>query len=1304
MSLIDMIDHWVVPSLTFQLRGEPALRPAALAKPAVGMGRLIALGIGAVWASVVLILCARLIGGRLVLSRLRTGAAEADPASLGLLEVCRRELGLARAVGIAVHRAIASPVTLGGRAALVVVPPDWLDWCEADRRACLLHELTHLAHRDDWVKLVQEIARIPFFFHPLVSWVLSRLDRERELLCDEAVVALGTDPVAYAELLLDLARRPGRLLLVTRPRCAGWLPFLDRGTIADRIQRLLEVDMTGHAQPSGFTPRGILLAGVAAIGVAVAVGGVRFRAGEARAAEQVTPRPGAPEARIPVKGEKPSAGRISGVVLDPAGRPVALAAIVIGVKMQGSQPAADSPDTDRHLLESDANGCFECPAPEGRYIAYLYAYKEGFAPAAALFSQESELQPPPQLRLAKPQPFRAKLVDGKGSPIANADVRITMLATGPFEDEGGSRVGFGLEHIRWEFVRGSPLQPFYAAKTDQEGNVVFPALREGGGMKFDAIDGNGRRSWRIGRETLGGHRVLVGSGFAARAHDGPAILTLVPAARLSGRVISKLPDIVVAGLHAFVQSTALSRRHQQFEAVVDAEGRFAIDGLDEGLVNVYVSGRGSDDPWTYHAVPEVPLRAGETAEVKIELIRGVEVDGRVFVLGTKQPVPNAQVAGRELTGRPEAGGGRSATTDALGRYRFRLPPGKARLSIFGTPPGFTTLTDNVSGATVTLADGATQVEAPPLEVVPALTVRGRVVDAVGVAVRGAQVAGTCAGGACRPFPGREVVTDAEGEFRLPSGLYNTIPIGQIARLLIRLRDGTEHEAAATPAADGSVTIKLAALHQKLPNVRGPRDVAPQDLAGIVVDTEGEPLGGVEVDAWTWYPGNETRTDKRGWFRLLNLGKDEKVEIMFRKPGYTPRLFLAQPAGTKDWVIVLGDKTYFEGKVTDASGKPVVDALIRANRGPKRPQPGYMITDIWSETKSRTGGLYRLYAEADAYEIQVAVPGVGAARLRNQVLATDEAKRLDIRLDRGVTFRAKVVDSLTHEPVSGVRLWHWQHRGVEGKSGKDGTVTIPDMMPGRFAFDVDAPGYARWWSEQAATEWSRHQILKDRGGWQRNFDFIDFELTAGMEPVTITLERAVTITGRVLDPDGKPVAGATVAPALTGTGNSLTGDTRFSVQTDKDGQFTMTLPASGGRQYNLVAHDGKYQEWRNWANGILPAFAAKPGQEIRGVELKLTKPATVRGRVTDRDGKPIANREVRAAAADLLENRYYDPTVKTAADGTFELKFIRPGEQSIQVAPFWLDPRQAPVELSQTLTLKPGEIKADVEFRIQANAR
>jgi hypothetical protein len=82
---------------------------------------------------------------------------------------------------------------------------------------------------------------------------------------------------------------------------------------------------------------------------------------------------------------------------------------------------------------------------------------------------------------------------------------------------------------------------------------------------------------------------------------------------------------------------------------------------------------------------------------------------------------------------------------------------------------------------------------------------------------------------------------------------------------------------------------------------------------------------------------------------------------------------------------------------------------------------------------------------------------------------------------------------------------------------------------------------------------------------------------------------------------------------------------------------MALPASGEREYNLVAHDGKYGEWRRWANGVHHPFRTKQGQQLALV-LMLTRPARVRGRVIDKNGKPVAGRDVRASASDKLENR------------------------------------------------------------------
>jgi hypothetical protein len=56
--------------------------------------------------------------------------------------------------------------------------------------------------------------------------------------------------------------------------------------------------------------------------------------------------------------------------------------------------------------------------------------------------------------------------------------------------------------------------------------------------------------------------------------------------------------------------------------------------------------------------------------------------------------------------------------------------------------------------------------------------------------------------------------------------------------------------------------------------------------------------------------------------------------------------------------------------------------------------------------------------------------------------------------------------------------------------------------------------------------------------------LSFDLESGMPEVTIALEPVVTIKGRVVDPDGKPVAGATVSPVRSGTGRSVYGDTRL----------------------------------------------------------------------------------------------------------------------------------------------------------------
>ncbi|MDQ3622936.1 MAG: carboxypeptidase regulatory-like domain-containing protein, partial [Verrucomicrobiota bacterium] len=456
-----------------------------------------------------------------------------------------------------------------------------------------------------------------------------------------------------------------------------------------------------------------------------------------------------------------------------------------------------------------------------------------------------------------------------------------------------------------------------------------------------------------------------------------------------------------------------------------------------------------------------------------------------------------------------------------------------------------------------------------------------------------------------------------------------------------------------------------------------------ELSGRVVDRHGNPVADVLVDAWDWCPGNETHTAADGSFRLAKLDSDKRVEVRFIKPSFAPYTIIKQPLGAMTAPVVLDDETYLEGVVTAPDGMPVPNALIRANQGPKQAD-GVHISTIWTETHSDAQGRYRLLVQDDTYDLQVTSPTGLVARLPKVTIARGNAVPLDLRLEPGVIFRAKILDSQTGEGVAGVRLNRWQHRGLEGTTNAQGELEIRGLIPGPFEFAVEASGYARWWSEECSEASDRRQIRDN--GWQRNFDSLHFELTSNMAPVTITLEKAVRVRGRILDPAGNPVKGATAAPALTGTGNSITGDTRFSVLTKEDGSFEMFLPASGDSEYNLIAHDGGYKEWRKWANGVSEPFATTPDQQIESFELKLNRPSTVRGRVLNSAGRPVSDRDVRASAADLRDNRYYDPTSRTDGQGRFDLKFIRPGKHSVQVAPFWLHPDSAPANASQAVEL------------------
>jgi bla regulator protein blaR1 len=142
---------------------------------------------------------------------------------------------------------VVSPVAVGYLHPAVVMPPGLLRRLEeGELQQVLLHELAHLARYDDWMALVARGICALLVLHPLSAPVLGRIEREREMACDDFVVAQTGSARNYARSLArlhDLRWSTGTRLLA--PGILG-----RNSSLADRIEVLLRRGREFSARPS----------------------------------------------------------------------------------------------------------------------------------------------------------------------------------------------------------------------------------------------------------------------------------------------------------------------------------------------------------------------------------------------------------------------------------------------------------------------------------------------------------------------------------------------------------------------------------------------------------------------------------------------------------------------------------------------------------------------------------------------------------------------------------------------------------------------------------------------------------------------------------------------------------------------------------------------------------------------------------------------------------------------------------------------------------------------------------------------
>jgi uncharacterized protein (TIGR03435 family) len=123
---------------------------------------------------------------------------------------------------------------------------------DAELEAILAHELCHIRRRDNLLAAVHMAVEAIFWFHPLVWWVGTRLEEERERACDEEVVRMGGKPQIYAESILKVCE----FYLTSPVACAAGVTG---GDLKERIEGIMTDRFT---RDLSFGKR-ILLAAVA---------------------------------------------------------------------------------------------------------------------------------------------------------------------------------------------------------------------------------------------------------------------------------------------------------------------------------------------------------------------------------------------------------------------------------------------------------------------------------------------------------------------------------------------------------------------------------------------------------------------------------------------------------------------------------------------------------------------------------------------------------------------------------------------------------------------------------------------------------------------------------------------------------------------------------------------------------------------------------------------------------------------------------------------------------------------------------
>lgn len=1015
-------------------------------------------------------------------------------------------------------------------------------------------------------------------------------------------------------------------------------------------------------------------------------------------------------------GEIPVKGR----VLDSSGKGVAKAAVSLmpvlpplekrRLELSGKPTAAPEKAT-----VADADGRFQLRAP-GPGAFKVVASGPGLATAevdVSILLAPRELAP---LRLERAEFLKVKVLGKDGKPLAG--VRVVAIPA-----EGGRRRFFSngegvpsskpvttdaagvatLEAPADEPLRLVTLPPGFpeiqktvtASGTTVElraeagcprrlevreaaGKPAAGALLSSAHFALGVTDGDGRLTvtapcrepWTLtihGADGASAQTRLIPPPHAASAasakSEAPPVqkVVLAPPVQWTGRVLAAETRQPLAGAFVWVSGNPAgfvrtdARGSYQISLPAGAAGS-PSPSFNAGLPDY----AGSTEPAMAAAPTAGAAGAAGVVAAPTLLLKATAALAGVVVDGQGKPIAGAEVKAQRSAGAgPRAFSRQLATSDDQGAFRIQVMPGLS-YTLHAVHARFAPAKLAVEGRLAPLATRS----GIRLTMEPGLAAFGKVVDGEQKPVAGAELTlSPVEPGAARRsvFPGSS-----------PAESYSAVSAGDGSFQLEHLPAG-RFDLAAKAEGYAPLTVRGLALGER-PEAKdlGTMVLVPGAvLEGVVVDAKGRPLSGAAVWArksaeagmsgfgdLPRNPGErEVRTGSDGRFTLDDLTPGEAVDLSVRLAGYVAgsqrRLTVPHEGPVR---VVLELAAGVSGRVVDEAGEPVVGATVS-------------VLVVGSFFGGRQGtsdaeGRFRV-DDLDAGKMTVIAQAIGFLDGEQQVIELAHGKEvadLELVLTRGAALEG-IVTLPGGVPAAGAQValgrGDSEVAGVLfiGASGTptdgDGRYRIEGIKEGPQSVGAALSGYRRAVKD-----------LEVHGGTNR----LDFQLGEGF-----------SVSGRVIDPSGRPVADVALQLTSDGflpEGAAVSGtDGGFRFGGLADGRFGLSASKAGyaGARQDLQVND----------------------TSIDNVEITLTPGGgVIAGKVVGLEFRDISNLEVTAVLRSPSAEFYRSHRGQVDFEGKYRVEGVAAGEWQLRGT---MAGSGRSAQKNVTMPEAGGVVEADLEF-------